>query len=240
MSVRSTPTPRRIKRKDPNSNNQKPQVDLVIIHANELVTMDTSYGVPRVGPEMENLAIIPDGAIAISRDSIIFVGTTKELTANFHPSEETVIIDATNRLVTPGFIDPHTHIIFDGYRENELEMKLAGKSYIEILESGGGILKTVKATRDAPLARLIKNGKKILDRMMEYGTTTIETKSGYGLDVENEIKSLLAVKELNLEHPIDIISTFLGAHAVPPEFEGKTDEYVELIISEMRTDLNTK
>lgn len=233
MVVRSTPTPKRIKRKDPNSGSQKPQVDLIIIHANELVTMDTAYGVPRVGSDMKNLAIIADGAIAISRDSIIFVGTTKDLITNFPPNEETVIIDASNLLVTPGLIDPHTHIIFDGYRENELEMKLAGKSYIEILKSGGGIIKTVKATREASLARLIENGIKILDRMMEYGTTTIETKSGYGLDIENEIKSLLAVKELNLEHPIDIISTFLGAHAIPPEYEGKTDGYVDLVISEM-------
>jgi imidazolonepropionase len=233
MTVRSTPTPRRIKRKDSTNNEQTPQVDLIIIHANELVTMDTTYGVPRVGLEMKNLAIIRDGAVAVFRNIIIFVGTTKDLYANYPPSEKTVIIDATNQLVTPGFVDPHTHIIFDGYRENELEMKLAGKTYIEILESGGGILKTVKATRNAPLARLIKNGKTILNRMMEYGTTTIETKSGYGLDTENEIKSLLAAKELNLEHPIDIVSTFLGAHAVPPEYEGKTDEYVELIISEM-------
>ncbi|MBY9011695.1 MAG: imidazolonepropionase [Candidatus Lokiarchaeota archaeon] len=233
MSVRSTPSPKRIKRKDPNKGDQTPQVDLIIIHANELVTMDTAYGVPRVGSNMKNLAVIQDGAVAIYRGSIIFVGTTQELIANFPPSAETVIIDATNRLVTPGFIDPHTHIIFDGYRENELEMKLSGKSYMEILESGGGILKTVKATREAALARLIKNGKNILSRMLEYGTTTIETKSGYGLDTENEIKSLLAAKELNLEQPIDIISTFLGAHAVPPEYEGKTDEYVEIIISEM-------
>ena len=233
MSVRSTPSPKRIKRKDPNKGDQTPQVDLIIIHANELVTMDTAYGVPRVGSNMKNLAVIQDGAVAIYRGSIIFVGTTQELIANFPPSAETVIIDATNRLVTPGFIDPHTHIIFDGYRENELEMKLSGKSYMEILESGGGIFKTVKATREAALARLIKNGKNILSRMLEYGTTTIETKSGYGLDTENEIKSLLAAKELNLEQPIDIISTFLGAHAVPPEYEGKTDEYVEIIISEM-------
>jgi len=226
MTVRSTPTPKRMKRKDPTNNEQTPHVDLIIIHANELVTMDTTYGVPRVGLEMKDLGIIRDGAVAVFRNLIIFVGTTKELYANFPPSEKTIIIDATNQLVTPGFVDPHTHIIFDGYRENELEMKLAGKTYIEILESGGGILKTVKATRNAPLIRLIKNGKTILNRMMGYGTTTIETKSGYGLDTENEIKSLLAAKELNLEHPIDIV-------AVPPEYEGKTDEYVELVISEM-------
>jgi len=233
MSVRSTPTPKRIKRSDQNNNDKITQVDLIIIHANELVTMDTAFGVPRVGKDMKNLAIIPDGAVAILRNSIIFIGTTQELIANFPPNEETIIIDATNKLVTPGFIDPHTHIIFDGYRENELEMKLAGMTYLEILESGGGILKTVKATRKAPLTQLIKNGKTILNRMMEYGTTTIETKSGYGLDTESEIKSLLAAKELNLEHPIDIVSTFLGAHAVPPEYKGKTDEYVELIVSKM-------
>ena len=233
MSVRSTPTPRRIKRSDQNNNDKMTQVDLIIIHANELVTMDTAYGVPRVGKDMKNLAIIQDGAVAVSHGLIIFVGTTQELITNFPPHEETIIIDATNKLVTPGFTDPHTHIIFDGSRENELEMKIAGMSYLEILEAGGGILKTVKATRKAPLTQLIKNGKTILNRMMEYGTTTIETKSGYGLDTENEIKSLLAVKELNLEHRIDIVSTFLGAHAVPPEYDGKTDEYVNLIISEM-------
>jgi len=232
MTVRSTPTPKRIKRKDV-ANDRTTTLDLIIIHINELVTMDSKYGVPRRGKNMGELAPIHDGAVAISGNSIVFVGTTNELFSTFIPNGKTVIIDATNRLVTPGFVDPHTHIIFDGFRENELEMKLAGKTYLEILESGGGILKTVKATRKASLEILIQNGKKILNRMMEYGTTTMETKSGYGLDVENEIKSLLAAKELNLQHPMDVISTFLGAHAVPPEYEGETDDYVELIISEM-------
>ncbi len=233
MTVRSTPSPKRIKRKDVDNEDRITTLDLIIIHINELVTMDSKYGVPRKGKNMAELAPIHDGAVAISGNSIVFVGKTNELFSTFTPNEKTITIDATNRLVTPGFVDPHTHIIFDGFRENELEMKLAGKTYLEILESGGGILKTVKATRKASLEILIQNGKKILNRMMEYGTTTIETKSGYGLDVENEIKSLLAVKELNLEHPMDVISTFLGAHAVPPEYEGKTDDYVELIISEM-------
>lgn len=233
MTVRSTPSPKRIKRKDINNEVRTPPLDLIITHINELVTLDSKYGVPRKGKNMAELAPIHDGAVAISGNSIVFVGKTNELFSNFFPNGKTVIIDATNRLVTPGFVDPHTHIIFDGFRENELEMKLAGKTYLEILESGGGILKTVKATRKASLEILIQNGKKILNRMMEYGTTTIETKSGYGLDVENEIKSLLAAKELNLGHPMDVISTFLGAHAVPPEYEGETDDYVELIISEM-------
>ncbi|MCK4237890.1 MAG: imidazolonepropionase, partial [Candidatus Lokiarchaeota archaeon] len=132
-----------------------------------------------------------------------------------------------------GFIDPHTHIIFDGSRENELSMKLAGKTYLEILEAGGGILKTVRETRRASLEKLVENGKKILDRMMNYGTTTVETKSGYGLSLDSEIKSLKAANILNKDHPLDVVSTFLGAHAIPPEYKGRTDDYVNLIISEM-------
>jgi len=136
-------------------------------------------------------------------------------------------------LVTPGFVDPHTHIIFDGTRENELSMKLEGKTYIEILKTGGGILKTVRDTRQAALEKLIENGKKILDQMMAYGTTTVEAKSGYGLTTDSEIKQLKAIQILNEEHPLDVISTFLGAHAIPPEYIEKTDKYVDLIISDM-------
>lgn len=207
--------------------------NLIIIHANQLVTLDSKYGVPRVGDQMKNLAIIEDGALAVRDNIIEFVGTTDELYSFFSINKDTVIIDAKDRLVTPGFVDPHTHIIFDGSREDELEMKLNGLSYLEILNAGKGILKTVKATREASLEKLVENGKKILDHMIKFGTTTIETKSGYGLDVENEIKSLRAIKMLNDEHPIDIISTFLGAHMIPIEFKDKKEEYVDLIISEM-------
>ncbi|MFX1498504.1 MAG: imidazolonepropionase [Promethearchaeota archaeon] len=206
---------------------------LIIIHANQLVTLDSKYGVPRIGDQMKELAIIEDGAIAVRDNIIEFVGTTEELYSFFNINRDTVIIDAKNRLVTPGFVDPHTHIIFDGSREDELEMKLNGLSYLEILKEGGGILKTVRATREASLEKLVENGRKILDRMIKFGTTTIETKSGYGLDVENEIKSLRAIKMLNNEHPIDIISTFLGAHMIPIEFKDKKEDYVDLIISEM-------
>ncbi|MHA1671212.1 MAG: imidazolonepropionase [Promethearchaeota archaeon] len=207
--------------------------DLVIIHASELATMDTKLGCPRIGDAMAELGIINDGAIAVKDQDISFVGTTNELKQIYELSKIKIVIDATDQLVTPGFVDPHTHLIFDGSRENELEMKLEGKSYLEILKAGGGILKTVNATRKASKEKLVKNGLKILDKMMAFGTTTLETKSGYGLDVENEIKSLLAAKKINFEHPMDVISTFLGAHAVPPEYEDKTDDYVELIVSEM-------
>ena len=207
--------------------------DLAIINANELVTLSSEYGCPRTGSVMSNLAIIKDGAIAIQEDEIVFVGTTNDLLKIHDIKDIECVIDATNKLVTPGFVDPHTHIIFDGSRENELEMKLAGKSYLEILEAGGGILKTVRATRKASLEKLVQNGKRILDKMMRYGTTTVEVKSGYGLTVEDEIKSLRAANELNKIHPLDIIPTFLGAHAVPPEYKDNVEGYVDLIIEEM-------
>lgn len=207
--------------------------DLAIVHANQLVTIDSKFGVPRIGEKMGELAIILDGAVAVKDDKIIFVGTTEDLMTKFAYDQIINKIDATNKLVTPGFIDPHTHIIFDGSRESELSMKLAGKTYLEILEAGGGILKTVRETRRASLKKLVENGKKILDRMMNYGTTTVETKSGYGLSLDSEVKSLKAANILNKEHPLDVVSTFLGAHAIPPEYKGKTDDYVNLIISEM-------
>lgn len=207
--------------------------DIVILHANELVTMDSKYGAPRIGKSMEELAIIQDGAIAIKDGKIIFVGTTEELKKKININDQLLQIDATNKLVTPGFVDPHVHLIFAGSRENELSLKLAGKTYLEILEMGGGILKTVRETRQASVDDLVKNGKKILDKMLHYGTTTVEAKSGYGLNVESELKSLKAIKILDKEHPIDLISTFLGAHAVPPEYNSRTDDYVNLVINEM-------
>ncbi|NPE08775.1 MAG: imidazolonepropionase [Asgard group archaeon] len=207
--------------------------DTVIKHANELVTMNSKFGVPRIGKAMKELAIINDGALAIKDGTIVFVGTTKELMNTVKIDEKTIQINATNKLVTPGFVDPHVHLIFAGSRENELTMKLAGKTYLEILEAGGGILKTVRETRKATIEELVENGKNILDKMLKHGTTTVEAKSGYGLSTKDEIKSLEAVRVLDKQHPIDLVPTFLGAHAIPPEFKGRTDEYVDLVISEM-------
>ena len=214
--------------------------DLVIYHANELVTMNTIFGAPRRGKDMSELAIINDGGVAIKDDRIIFVGSTEELVSKYPPEKITREIDASNKLVTPGFVDPHTHIIFEGTRENEFSLKLKGKSYLDILKEGGGILKTVRETRNASLEKLVENGKNILNRMMSHGTTTLEAKSGYGLTTESEIKMLTAAKILNEEHPIDIVSTFLGAHAIPPEYDNRTDDYVDLIISEMIPDVVKK
>jgi imidazolonepropionase len=207
--------------------------DLVIIHANELVTMDSKYGAPRIGENLSCLGIIRDGAIGVKGSTITFVGTTSELRNLCDLNEHELIIDATGKLVTPGLVDPHTHIIFEGSREDEFAMKLAGKSYLEILKAGGGILKTVRATREATKEKLIANGLRTLITMLNYGTTTIETKSGYGLTTESEIKSLEVARMLNEQHPIDVVSTFLGAHAIPPEYADYPEKYTDLIIEEM-------
>jgi imidazolonepropionase len=215
------------------SKGKKAHADIVITNANQLATLDSKYGVPRIKEKMRELAIIENGALAIKNDKIIFVGTTDALEKSNLISPKTQRIDAKGKLVTPGFVDPHVHLIFAGSRENELAMKLAGKTYLEILEAGGGILKTVRETRKASIFDLVENGKKILDKMLQHGTTTVEAKSGYGLSVEDEVKSLEAAKILDQQHPIDVVSTFLGAHAIPPEYKGRTDEYVDLVIKEM-------
>jgi imidazolonepropionase len=208
-------------------------IDIAIIHANELVTLDSNLGVPRKGKMMSNLGIINDGAVGIQNGKIKFVGTTNDFLSQYTLDECITVISAEDRLVSPGFVDPHTHIIFKGSRENELAMKLAGKSYLDILESGGGILKSVQETRKASVEELVENGKHILNNMLRYGTTTIETKTGYGLSVEDEIKSLKTIQILNKTHSMDIVATFMGAHAIPPEFKDNSDEYTELIINQM-------
>ena len=161
------------------------------------------------------------------------MGTTSDVLSQV--GEESVIpqIELPNMIALPGFVDSHTHLAFGGSRENDFAMKLAGKTYMEILEAGGGILNTLRATRAATKEILTKNAFSFAERMLSEGTTTVEAKSGYGLDTENELKILQAIDDLRSKLPMGIASTFLGAHAVPPEYEGKTDDFVELVINEM-------
>ena len=198
-------------------------VDILIKNANELITLKGSNK-PRTKKEMNNLSIIHKGSIAIKNGKIFDVGKNLKYTAE-------TVIDATGKTVMPGFVDPHTHLVFSGSREFELDMKLRGFSYMDILKKGGGIFYTVTETRKASEASLIEQSKKRLDNMLKHGTTTCEAKSGYGLDTETEIKILKINEKLNKKHPVDIVSTFLGAHAVPEKYSA--DEYVNIVTNEM-------
>ena len=142
-------------------------------------------------------------------------------------------IDAEGKLATPGFVDGHTHLVFGGYRQNEIPMKLAGAGYLDILRAGGGILDTVRKTREASFEELYAKSEGFLDEMLNMGVTTCEAKSGYGLDMENELKMLEVIKALGEKHPMDVVPTFMGAHAIPPEYEGRGDEYIEMLCSEV-------
>ncbi|MDH7507420.1 MAG: imidazolonepropionase, partial [Candidatus Thermoplasmatota archaeon] len=199
------------------------KVDLLIKNANEIITLK-GPNKPRIKKQMNNLSIIKKGDLAIKNKIIFDVGKNLK-----YKSEET--INANGKTVMPGFVDSHTHLVFAGSREFELDMKLKGLSYVEILKKGGGIFYTVEKTRKASYEKLIKEGRKRLDLMLSYGTTTCEAKSGYGLDTKTEVKILKVQKKLNSIHPVEIVSTFMGAHAIPKEHEPK--DYVNIIINEM-------
>lgn len=205
------------------------KVDLIVRTNGQLVTC-ASGGRPKKGSEMGDVGIINGGAVAVSNGKIIAVGKADDL-FRAHQTEKT--IDAGPLAVCPAFVDPHTHIVFAGSRLDEFEKKIAGADYLEILAAGGGIISTVKATREADAAELAAGGKRRLDKMFSFGTGTVEIKTGYGLDTKTELKMLDAIAELDRIHPIDVVPTFLAAHAIPPEFRNSPDEYVELICEEM-------
>lgn len=203
--------------------------DLIIFNAGQLLTC-ASVGKPKRQAELLDVGVIPDGGIAITGDKIAAVGKSGEILRDF-TSKST--IDANGKVVCPGFVDPHTHICYAGDRLNEFEMKIRGADYLEILENGGGIISTVRRTRGAPVDELVTVGRMRLDKMLACGTTTCEIKTGYGLDLGTEMKMLACIEELDRVHAVDIVPTFLAAHAVPPEFENNAEGYVELICSTM-------
>jgi imidazolonepropionase len=204
--------------------------DLILTNANELVTMAGDNQKPRIGKQMRELGIIRDGSLAVKDGRIVAVGKTYDIMKRFRSDN---VLSANGKTVLPGFIDAHTHLMFAGSREDEFQMRIEGASYMEILKAGGGILKTVKETRKASIDRLATEGLETLDAMLEHGTTTVEAKSGYGLTTKDELKILEATRRTNQLHIVDVVPTFLGAHAVPPEYKGNTQGYVSLVIEEM-------
>ena len=208
----------------------KKEVDLIIENANELLTLQGASQKPVIGERMKELGIIKRGSIAINKGKIVAVGKTEDITSRFVGKET---FDASQKVVMPGFVDSHTHLVFAGSREDEFEKRIQGASYLQILREGGGILKTVKETRRATKEELVETCLKTLKVMLEHGTTTVEAKSGYGLTTADEIKCLEVMRLLNEKQPIDIVPTFMGAHATPPEYEKNPQEYVNLVINEM-------
>lgn len=201
------------------------QADVLIHSAAQLLTIS---GGPQRGNDLGDLGIIEDGALALTGDTILAVGETSSIVDEFQAD---ISIDASGKVLMPGFVDPHTHLIWAGNRAGEFEMRLGGASYMEIMAAGGGIMSTVRQTRAASIDDLIEQSRRRLLRMRAYGTTSVEVKTGYGLNLETETKILEATLELEKEGILDLAATFLGAHAVPEEYKGRTQDYTDLVCS---------
>jgi len=207
---------------------------LLIKHANQLVTLKNSSEKPLTKEEMSELHIIEDGAVYVEDGKIKRVGTTDEILELYKNNLDGVeMVDATGKVVIPGLVDPHTHLVYAGSRENEFNMRLNGATYMEIMNNGGGIHATTSRTRAASEEELIDQSLVRLDRFVLHGVTTVEAKSGYGLDWETEYKQLKAAKAVGALHPVDVVSTFMGAHAVPAEYKDNPDAFIDLVIEEM-------
>lgn len=206
-------------------------VDLLVRGAGEVATArDGGSGEAAHGAAFGAVERIADGAVAIDGGRVVALGTTSELEARFHPRS---VIDAEGGLVIPAFVDAHTHPVFAGTREAEFEMRTQGASYAEIAIAGGGILSSIRGVRDTAEDDLVAALLVRLDRFLEQGTTVVEAKSGYGLDTASELKSLRAIARADALHPVDLVPTFLGAHATPPEFAEDRAAYVDLLCEEM-------
>lgn len=207
---------------------------IFIRNANQLVTLQGSSHAPRVKGEMSELSIIEQGSVWIEDGIIQAVGTDEELLAKYETRlAEAEVVDASGKLVTPGLVDPHTHLVFAGSRENEFNMRLQGSTYMEIMNAGGGIHATTRRTQAATHEELFQESYERLNQFLRHGVTTVEAKSGYGMEWETELKQLEVAKQLNEKHVVDIVPTFMGAHAVPKEYKDQPDEFVRLLIEEM-------
>ncbi|MCF7919291.1 MAG: imidazolonepropionase [Candidatus Cloacimonetes bacterium] len=202
---------------------------MLILEISELITL---AGAPRArkGAEMRELGLLYNGAVAVDKGMIIAVGSSAELEKVYQAQK---VISGKDKVVMPGFVDPHTHPVFFNTRENEFEMRLQGKSYVEISKSGGGIRSSIHSVRQASEDELFELSLKRIKRMIANGTTTLEAKSGYGLSTESELKMLRVIARLQQELPIDIVATFMGAHEFPEEYKDRREDYIKLLEDEM-------
>lgn len=180
---------------------------------------------------MSELGMIENGAVVVTDGVIVYAGRTEDMPEFDEAAYHT--IDAAGRAVLPGFVDSHTHLVFGGFREEEFSWRMRGDSYMSIMERGGGIHNTMNATRKASFEELRASAAARLDRMFALGVTTVEGKSGYGMDMKTELRQLAVMKKLDAEHPVDIIPTFMGAHATPAEYKGREDDFIDRLISEV-------
>jgi imidazolonepropionase len=205
------------------------QADLLIYDAAQVITVASPDG-PKRGEAMGKLGIISDAAVAIRDGRILDIGPSSELRSQVRAARS---LYAGGHLVLPGFVDPHTHLVWAGERADEFEMRIGGASYLQIMAAGGGIMSTVRQTRAASVEELLAQTRPRLQRMLDHGTTTVEIKTGYGLNTKDELKQLQAIRRLQGESSLTIVPTFLGAHAIPDEFKGREEEYVDLVVGEM-------
>ena len=206
------------------------QADRILVHFNQVFN-PIDKGRALKGDELNTADILEDGFIAIKDGKILAIGSGEP--DNDLKGPDTHIEDYTGKIATPGLIDCHTHLVYGGSREHEYAKKLNGATYLEILAEGGGILSTVRATQEASYDELYDKSERLLNYMLDYGVTTVEAKSGYGLEWETELKQLNVVKELNQKHTIDLVSTFMGAHAVPEGDFDKSEAFIDDIIENM-------
>ena len=205
-------------------------IDLLIAHASQLLVIPLHDGGPQRGTRLGDLGLIEDGAVAIRGEQIVAVGPASDLAARFKAKQ---VVDAAGKVVMPGFVDPHTHVVWAGDRAAEFEQRIAGATYLEIMSAGGGIMATVRETRAASVDQLVEETRPRLDRMLAHGATTVEAKTGYGLETAAELRMLEAIARLDAEHPIDLVPTFIGAHAIPAAYLGREDACTDLVVNEM-------
>lgn len=206
------------------------RIDLLITNASQVCVVPSANGGPQRGKALGTLGIVENGAVAVDDGRILEVGASSDLRARYDAGRT---INADGKAIVPGFVDPHTHLAWVGDRAAEFEQRIAGATYMEIMAAGGGINSTVRQVRGASVEQLVNETWRRLDRMLRNGTTTIEIKTGYGLDTASELKMLDAIFQLAARHPATVVPTFMGAHAVPPEYDGRTDAFVDVIVNEM-------